>query len=189
MLGAAFLARSGKLLNDEEAVGVARKAMDFHCAKQLADGSWWYGEESFNHWIDNFHTGYNLDSLKYYIDYTGDLKMKENLLRGFEFFKNNFFEETGRPKYYHSRTFPVDSQCAGQAIETLSIFSEYDPSALDLACKVATWWIDNMQDRDGHFYYRQYPGGIKAKAPMLHWAQGVMYRGLVLLIKNIGKRN
>lgn len=185
MLGAAFLARAGRLLDDSEACEIAESAMAYHCAKQLPDGSWWYGEETNNRWIDNFHTGYNLDSLKCYMDYSNDSSFKENLLNGFEFFKKNFFEETGRPKYYHNRTFPVDSQCAGQAIETLSIFSEYDSSALDLACKVANWWIDNMQDRDGHFYFRLYPGGIRAKAPMLHWSQGVMYKGLGLLIKNL----
>jgi hypothetical protein len=37
-----------------------------------------------------------------------------------------------------------------------------------------------MQDRDGHFYYRMYPL-LKAKAPMLHWAQATTYRALALL--------
>ena len=34
-----------------------------------------------------------------------------------------------------------------------------------------------MQDEDGHFYYRAYPL-MKAKAPMLHWAQATTYRAL-----------
>jgi hypothetical protein len=37
-----------------------------------------------------------------------------------------------------------------------------------------------MQDRDGHFYYRMYPV-IRAKAPMLHWAQATTYRALTIL--------
>jgi hypothetical protein len=45
---------------------------------------------------------------------------------------------------------------------------------------VALWTIRNMQDRDGHFYYRMYPL-LKAKAPMLHWAQATTYRALALL--------
>ena len=36
-----------------------------------------------------------------------------------------------------------------------------------------------MQDPSGYFYYRQYPLGIKAKTPMLHWAQAVMYTAFV----------
>jgi hypothetical protein len=79
----------------------------------------------------------------------------------------------------------VDSQCASQAIETLAEFSDLDPSCLDLAVKVARWTIENMQDADGHFYYRQYPLGIKAKTPMLHWAQATTFKALALLFKKL----
>jgi len=47
---------------------------------------------------------------------------------------------------------------------------------------VAKWTIDNMQDPSGYFYYRQYPLGIKAKTPMLHWAQAVMYKATTQLL-------
>ena len=36
--------------------------------RQAADGFWWYAEEPKYRWIDGFHTGYNLDSLKCYIE-------------------------------------------------------------------------------------------------------------------------
>ena len=75
----------------------------------------------------------------------------------------------------------IAGQCASQAIDTLANFAEYNESALDLALKVAKWTIENMQDKDGHFYYRQYPIGIKAKAPMLHWAEASTYKALTLL--------
>jgi rhamnogalacturonyl hydrolase YesR len=132
------------------------------------------------HWIDNFHTGYNLDSLKCYLENTEDKTYEDNLRRGFEFYIRHFFEETGRPKYYHNRTYPVDSQCASQAIETLAKLSDYHTQALPLAIKVANWTIDHMQDKRGYFYYRQYPL-MKAKTPMLHWAQATTYKGLSLL--------
>ncbi len=103
------------------------------------------------------------------------------MLKGLDFFKAHFFEPSGRPKYYHTRTYPVDSQCAAQAIETLADFSDLDPACLDLSVKVARWTIENMQDAGGHFYYRQYPLGIKAKAPMLHWAQATTFKALAQL--------
>src|SRR5262249_44415418 len=148
----------------------ARSAMLYSCSRQLADGSWWYAELPKYHWIDNFHTGYNLDSLKTYIASTGDQEFRPHLEKGLAFFKANFFEPNGRPKYYHTRTYPVDIQCAGQAIDTLALFSKEDPECLDLARKVAGWTIDNMQDPAGYFYYREYPL-MKAKTPMLHWGQ------------------
>ncbi len=184
MLGAAMLARTSKITGNNKYLEVAKEAMEYSCSRQLSNGAWYYGESPNNHWIDNFHTGYNLDSLKCYIENSDDKSYEENLIRGFEFFKNTFFEPNGRPKYYHNRTYPVDSQCASQAIETLANFSEFDESALDLALKVAKWTIDNMQDRDGYFYYRQYPL-IKAKAPMFHWAQATTYKALTLLLSKV----
>jgi hypothetical protein len=177
MLGAGLLARTAAQTGDEEFQRVARSAMEYSCTRQRSDGSWWYAESPDNHWIDNFHTGYNLDGLRYYIDYTGDEEFRPNLIKGLEYFKSHFFEPSGRPKYYHSRTYPVDIQCCSQAIDTLAWFSNLDPECLALSRKVAAWTIRNMQDRDGHFYYRQYPF-IKAKAPMLHWGQATMFKAL-----------
>jgi len=163
---------------------VAQKSMEYSCTRQLSNGAWYYGELPTYHWIDNFHTGYNLDSLKLYLDSTNDKTYEDNLRRGYEYFKNTFFEENGRPKYYHNRVYPVDSQCASQAIETLAKFSGYDESSLKLALKVAKWTINNMQDESGYFYYRQYPL-IKAKAPMMHWSQATTYKALTLLLSKI----
>jgi hypothetical protein len=187
MLGAAILARAGKILSDNKYINVASQAMKYSCSRQLPDGAWYYGEDPKYHWIDNFHSGYNLDSLKCYVESTNDKSYENNLRRGLEYFKNTFFEESGRPKYYHNRVYPVDSQCASQAIETLAKFSDYDAASLALGLKVSKWTIENMQDREGYFYYRQYPF-IKAKTPMLHWAQATTYKALTVLLSKVGAR-
>jgi rhamnogalacturonyl hydrolase YesR len=186
MLGAAMLARTAKHTGNREYVDVARSAMEYSCTRQLVDGSWWYAEAPKYHWIDNFHTGYNLDSLRSYIESTGDETWRRNLCNGMEFYKAHFFEENGCPKFYHDRRYPVDSQCAAQSIETLAIFSAEDPDCLELAVNVARWTIQNMQSGDGHFFYRLYPF-IKAKTPMLHWAQATMYKALALLLHRLSK--
>ena len=187
MLGAAMLARTAKHTGVAELRDVARVAMEYSCARQLPDGAWYYGEGSTYRWIDNFHTGYNLDSLKGYIESTGDRTFSLALDRGFRYFKTNFFEPGGRPKYYHNRAYPIDIQCASQGIETLSNFSDYDPEALSLATKVAQWTIEHMQDSTGYFYYRRYPL-IAAKIPMLHWGQATMFRALTLLLSKLDAR-
>ena len=186
MVGSAMLSRMYKIKGEKEYLDVAESAMTFSCTRQLPNGAWWYGESENNHWIDNFHTGYNLDALKCYIENTGDTRYEKNLSIGFEYYKQNFFELSGRPKYYNTRTYPVDSQCISQSIDTLANFSERDNEALALAKKVAGWAIDNMQDKKGFFYYRQYPLGIISKTPMLHWAQATTYKALShLLQKNM----
>jgi rhamnogalacturonyl hydrolase YesR len=184
MLGAAMLARTAKHTGNREYVEVARSAMEYSCVRQRFDGSWWYGEDPKYHWIDNFHTGYNLDSLKTYLESTGDDQWRSNFKTGLDYYKRHFFEDDGCPKYYHDRRYPVDSQCAAQSIESLAAFSDDDPECLELAVKVARWTITHMQDRDGHFYYRIYPL-MKARTPMLHWAQGTTYKGLAVLLNHI----
>lgn len=182
MMGAAFLARGAKHNGNKDYLAVAKGAMTYSCSRQLPNGAWLYGEAPTYHWIDNFHTGYNLDALKCYIENTGDTTYKDNLKKGFAFFKNNFFEASGRPKYYHKRTYPIDSQCAAQAIETLATFSEHDESSLELGVRVAKWTVETMQDeRAGCFYFRQYPM-ITLKVPMIHWAQATSYKALAVLL-------
>lgn len=180
MLGAAFLARGASVTGDGKMMEVARSAMEYSCTRQLEDGAWWYGDAPMYHWVDNFHTGYNLDSLKCYIESSGDETWRDNLVKGLAFFKDNFFEQDGLPKYYHNRAYPVDIQCASQAVTTLALFAEEDPECLELGVKVANWIIDNMQTRKGYFIYRIYPWG-RATTPMLHWGQATMYKGLTLL--------
>jgi hypothetical protein len=79
MLGAGLLARVAKHNKDEKYLRVARSAMEYSCSRQLPDGAWWYAEEAKYHWIDNFHTGYNLDSLDWYISASGDEEFRPNL--------------------------------------------------------------------------------------------------------------
>jgi len=184
MLGAAMLARTGRLAGRADHLAVAGEAMAYSCARQRPDGSWYYGEQADHHWIDNFHTGYNLDSLKVYLESSGDRRFEDHLRRGFAFYKSSFFEPSGRPKYYHDRAYPIDSQCASQAVETLSRFAATENEALDLAVRVADWTIDHMQDKKGFFYYRRYPLAT-ARTPMLHWAQATTYRAFALLLSRL----
>jgi hypothetical protein len=131
----------------------------YSCSRQLPDGGWYYGEDSRYHWIDSFHTGYNLDSIQCYIDSTGDQTFRPQMDRGLRYFTQTFFEPSGRPKYYHNRAYPIDIQCAAQGIETLAKFAAHDPEALPTALRVAQWTIRNLQDASGYFYYRRYPPG------------------------------
>jgi hypothetical protein len=180
LLGAGILARTYHHSRKKGYFEAARSAVEYSCSRQLPDGSWWYGEDPHFHWIDNFHTGYNLDSLRYYTEYSGDMTFRPHLEKGLSYFKGTFFEKDGRPKYYCNRTYPVDIQCAAQAIDTLSLFAEEDPDCLPLAIKVAQWTIDTMQEGEGYFQYRHYPWG-RARTPMLHWGQATMFKALARL--------
>ena len=188
MLGAAMLARTAKHTGNNEYLEVARSAMEYSCTRQQPDGSWWYAEDPKYHWIDNFHTGYNLDSLRTYIESSGDDTWESNLRKGLQFYTTHFFEENGCAKYYHDRLYPIDSQCVAQSIETLALSSRDDSQCLALANRVAAWAIENMQGKDGHFFYRIYPL-MKARTPMLHWGQGTMFKALAILLEMFNKND
>jgi hypothetical protein len=181
-MGGAFLARLGRRTNNESAITLAREAMKYTCTRQRSDGSWWYGEGSKYHWIDNFHTGYNLSALKVYRAALDDVSFDFQLSRGHEYYKTHFFDPKGRPKYYHDRTYPIDIQCAAQSIETLTAMADDDPASWQLALRVAAWTVRNMQARDGHFQYRDL-GWTAVTTPMLHWGQGTMAKALAGLVK------
>ncbi|MGA8151677.1 MAG: hypothetical protein WB952_12055 [Terriglobales bacterium] len=181
MLGAALLARVATYNMDRYALELANDAMRYSCARQNDDGGWFYGEAPRYHWIDNFHTGYNLDCLKRYVDSTGDREFEPNLRLGFKYFRDHFFETGGRPKYYHDKALPIDIQCCAQAIDTLAFFLDTDPESVQLATQVVTWTINNMQADDGHFHYRDL-GWRKVSTPMFHWGQGTMFKAMVHLL-------
>lgn len=172
-LAASLLARTFSHTGNHSYRTLAEKAILYTAKYQRPDGSWYYGEPSNLHWIDNFHTAYVLDSIKHYIHYTGDRKFERAMMKGYEYWKRTFFLEDGTPRYYDKKTLPIDIQCCSQAIDTLVFFNDLDPSNLDLAVKIARWTIQHMQDKTGYFYYRRYSWMVN-KTATLHWGQATM---------------
>ena len=177
MIAASLLARTYNYTKEIPLFEFSRKAFKYSCDCQLENGAWYYGETENGKWIDNWHTAYNLDALKHYIESTGDKIFYPNLDSGYKFFKENFFYSDGKPKYYHDRLRWVDIQAAAQGIDTFCFFSDYDINAIEIAQKIANWTIKNMQDRTGYFYYRDI-GWKKVKIPMIHWGQATMLSAL-----------
>ena len=184
LLGGALLARVGAAIARADFAELACESMRYSCTRQNDDGGWYYGEAKKYHWVDNFHTGYNLDSLRRNRDATGDPAFDAVMQRGFDYFHGTFFEHDGRPRYLHDRRMPTDIQCAAQAIDTLAFFGHDQLEALPLACRVADWTIAHMQAPDGHFYYRDL-GWVKIRIPMFHWGQATMFKALAHLLERL----
>ena len=182
-LGGSLFARTYKHTGNEAYKDLAEKAIRYTWQYQRTDSSWYYGEAANLHWVDNFHTAYVLDSFKHYIDSTGDVTFLKKLTDGYEYWKNTFFLADGTPRYYDTKTLPIDIQCSSQAIDTLVFFRDRDPEAMALASKVARWTIEHMQDPSGYFYYRRYSSWLVNKTPTLHWGQATMLCALGGLYK------
>jgi hypothetical protein len=184
-LGASLLARTYSHTRREADRVLAEKALAYTAKHQRPDSSWYYGEASNLHWVDNFHTAYVLDSFKYYSDTAGDSRFDKILMNGYEYWKTTFFLPDGTPRYYNRKTLPIDIQCSAQAIDTLVFFRDRDSDSLTLAIKVAEWTISRMQDPSGYFYYRRYAPWLVNKTPTLHWGQATMLCALAGLYRSL----
>ena len=182
LLGSKLLSYCYNYTKDEASKKIAGESILACVDAQQPDGSWLYGELPVQNWIDSFHTGYNLDALQMYQEYTGDISFTENIERGLDFYIKNFFLNNGTPKYYHNRTYPIDIHCPGQLFVTLSRLGklkEYKP----IADKVMAWTIRNMQDKRGYFYY-QLKKGVSSKISYMRWSNAFMFYSMSFYFLN-----
>jgi hypothetical protein len=180
VLGARVLARLYRHGGGTAPRQTAKQSVQFTVDHQLPEGGWYYGEPKKYRWIDSFHTGYVLESIRGYINAAEDDSFSACLRKGYDYFVNNFFDPDGTPRYYNTKTYPIDIQCASQAIQTLINLRDYHPDSLNLAQKVAQWTIDHLQDEKGYFYFRKYPL-VTNKTPTFHWGQATMLSALAHL--------
>ncbi len=176
LLGAALLARFGALTENPKMIAIAKSAAEFVVHYQRPDGSWVYGLERPHTWIDSFHTGYVLCSLSRIAAITEDEALSESAVRGFLYFRNNFFLGDGTPKYYHDRTYPIDAHAAAQAIITLIAFDD-----TDFAGRVTAWALKNLYAPRGYFYYQVHRRSIN-RVPYMRWSNAWMFRALAEIV-------
>lgn len=105
----------------------AQASMRFSINRQQPDGSWLYGTESRNSWIDSYHTGYNLLAIKRYMQALSVTNYELQLRTGYSFYLDNFFTSDGFVKYYHDRTYPWDGHAMAHALLTLDELEYLDP--------------------------------------------------------------
>lgn len=180
LLGSKLLSYCYYYTNEKLYLDAARESVIACCEAQHQDGSWVYGMLPVQKWIDSFHTGYNLDGLIAYEELTGDKSFHENIVRGFEFYIKNFFEEDGTPKYYHNKKYPIDIHCPGQLFISLYRLHNYD-RCVEIANKVLMWTIKNMQHRDGYFYYQK-KKIISSHISYMRWSNAFMFNSLSYLL-------
>lgn len=184
LLGSKVLAYCYKYTGNKKYLEVARSSVRACCKGQREDGAWTYSQIPPKLWVDSFHTGYNLDGLIAYEEQTGDKEYHENIERGFDYYIKHFFNQDGSPKYYDNQQYPIDIHCPGQLLVTLHRLHKFDEYS-ELAEKVLSWTITNMQDKKGYFYY-QLKKGISSKIPYMRWSNAFMFYAIsyYLLDKN-----
>ena len=189
LLGAKLLCQVFYYTKDKELLVEAQKAVQYACNFQQENGAWTYGTLPYHQWIDNFHTGYNLECIYTYQNISGDNQFSENIKYGLEYYLKTFFTEEGISKYYNNSIYPIDIHAPAQLIVTLKKLEILDKNKI-LVDKVLNWTIQNMQSEEGYFYYQKNKF-FNSKIPYIRWAQAWMFYAFSYYFfkqENIGKK-
>lgn len=181
LLGAALLARLLDYCDDIRLKDYIRKAARFSLDRQRPDGSWPYGEQPKQTWVDSFHTGYNLLALKQIGRRLEVQGLPGAVRNGYDYYRRHFFRQGGAVRYFHDRTYPVDAHAVGHALLTLAEFAEEDPTALAQAGRCFAWAMANLRSPRGYFYYQR-RRWITNRIDYMRWSQAWMMVGMVALL-------
>lgn len=116
LLGASLLIRIYGYNLDEDLKETALASLRYSLKYQMPDGSWYYAETDYQKWIDSFHTGFNLQSILYFLEEGFAKEHEKEFKKGVAFYKDNFFLIDGTPKYFHHKTYPIDIHSSAQAV-------------------------------------------------------------------------
>jgi len=171
------------LTGEHSLVETAEKTARYVVSRQREDGSWTYGTEPGQQWVDNFHTAYVLYSLSRITKASsvGD-EFQNALRRGYEYWKKTFFLADGWPKYYHDDPYPADAHAGASAVVTFLELAELDPNSLELAEDVVRWTLQNLRDEQGFFYYQK-RRFYTVRKPYMRWSQSWMLYALARLLE------
>jgi hypothetical protein len=182
LLGAAFLCRVGRITGEKKFIEPALEAARYSVSRQHEEGAWDYGEGPTQHWIDNFHTGYNLGALRRIGEYAATPEFEPSMRRGFRYYKDHFFRPDGAPKYYHKAVYPIDIHSVAQSIITLVEFDGPAEGAGPSAPAVLRWAMAHMWDRRGYFYFQKRPL-YTMRVPFMRWSEAWMLLALSTLLE------
>lgn len=181
VLGAWLLAAVYDRTGENALVENAKAAVRFTVSRQRSDGSWPYGIDERDQWVDNFHTGYVLVATKRIGQLLQTDEFDASANKGYVFWKERMLFNNLVPKYYPNQMYPIDIHSVAQAILTYLEFSDVDPLAMEKAQQLSRWAIEHLQDRQGFFHY-QIHRLHRVRVPYMRWGQAWMQLALTKLI-------
>ena len=103
ILGASLLIRLYKFTANKVIRQTALGSLGYCIKHQREDGAWRFAETDRQQWVDSFHTGFILESIRHFLNLGEALEWQENYKRGVSYYAKNFFLEDGTPKYYNDK--------------------------------------------------------------------------------------
>ena len=188
VIAAAYLLEVGLIEKKPIWTETAKKAIDFVIGNQHPEGYWNYRidlETAAEKQQIDFHQGFILDALLRFIQLDGNNPVaEESYKKGLEFYHQKQFLPTGQSIYRYPRKWPVNIHNQAQGIITFTRAAEagFGDEYHHFARTIAQWTIQNMQDKDGHFYFLKYPL-FTNKIPYIRWSDAAMAYALAVLLE------
>ncbi len=183
----ALLARLGKHADRHEMRRAAEAGLRWTIGLQRPDGSWPYGERPHLSWVDNFHTGYVLDSLMYSNEAGVDIDGGAALERGLDYYHRALFLDDGTPKYLPDSIYPIDAQCVAQGIQTMALAGSRFPTCYEFAWTVFDFAQRRMRRDDGSYVFQRRRRWSNA-TPHIRWMAAPMFAALSRLQRTADTR-
>lgn len=174
LLGASLLIRLHAHDASDELASTSLASLRYSMDRQRADGSWWYADTDYQQWIDSFHTGFNLQSIKYFLDEGFVPQYHDAYERGVQYYAERFFQEDGTARYFHDRDLPLDIHSFAQAIV---FFSRLGDAYESLTDRVLQRMIELFYDPRGYFYFQQ-RRRRPIRIPYMRWSQSWAFHAL-----------
>lgn len=185
MMAAAVLQRTFYHNGNSNYEEMSKKASNYTAKYQNDDGSFFYRgkPDTVKGMIDNYHTGFVLESYQELKNYSkGNFKYEKTLQKGIKFYVDNFFDDGRKPKYRPNKLYPIDIQGCGQSLITLTMSKDSEHINQKLINDVYNFTIDKFFNQNGYFYYRYYTSSRVDKNAFIRWGDSWMIRALGLII-------
>ncbi len=184
-----FLAQASSILKDNNLLDTAKKVYNYTVRRQNPDGSfYYYGPEQVAtpalvkvlKMIDHYHTGFVLRTLQSLSQQVTGKKENSAVEKGVKYYLDHLFNGY-IPKHLPDRKYPVNIHSVSEALLVLNQFKSC-PNAKDKLEELLPWAINNLQDKNGYFYYNFFPFR-RVKIAYLRWGQAWMFYALTQIKK------
>jgi hypothetical protein len=179
LLACGVLARAAMVLEDTVLLEPAAAPLAASLEAQRADGAWPYSEGPAGRWVDNFHTGYVLESLAHCA--AAGMAVGDAVDRGFDYWERELFLADGTPKYTPAQLYPIDAHCYATAIDAWVAGSHLRKGALSHAERTARLLVERMLDRRGFVRFQKRRLWTNA-VPFVRWTTAPSFKALAGLL-------
>lgn len=179
VLGARFVVRCGRLIDDDEMVAAGFDAVAATVDAIGDDGSLAYGEGASLQWVDGHHTGFVVDAL-WHLSRLGRPDLAEPARAMAGYYAARLFEG-GWPKQSPDALYPVDTIAGAQGIQTLA---RLGGEHLEHARAIAAFMLAKMTTKKGTFVYMRKKTHSK-KIPYARWCDAPMAYALAVLASEL----